>query len=130
MPDAQRRAASTSDAVGGSDGSSRSVIRTLPMSWLTAPSSSAAWSRTDPTTNSVEPPPMSNTRNGPSAAGRSPTAPRNDSAASSVPAITSGSWPRTPRTMARKSSEFDASRVADVAVIRTASAPEARITAA
>jgi hypothetical protein len=58
------------------------------------------------------------------------TAPVNDRRASSSPVTTSGSTPSVARTIARKSAAFAASRVADVAHIRTRCAPSAAISAA
>ncbi len=72
---------------------------------------------------------MSTTTNGPSEGSSSPTAPANDSRASSSPEITSASTPRVARTMPKKSSRLRASRVALVATIRTRSVPLRRSTA-
>ncbi len=84
-----------------------------------------------PTTNSVEPPPMSTTRYGGSAsAGRPRTAPVNDRRASSSPVTTSGGTPSVRSTMARKSAALEASREAEVAHMRTRSAPDFSISAA
>ena len=85
-----------------------------------------------PSTSSVEPPPRSTTTKGAPAASSSPTAPANDNRASSSPVMTSATEPgtmgsRIARVIAKKSSRFDASRVADVATIRSADAPLSRI---
>jgi hypothetical protein len=50
----------------------------------------------------------------------------NDSRASASPEITSASVPSVSRTMPKNSSRLPASRVADVATIRTRSAPASR----
>ncbi len=124
--------ASIASADGGSPASRRwrSVSRTHPMS-----TDSAASTCVEPSTNSVEPPPMSTTRYGgrvPSGAGmpvsyenrtRSRVAPANDSSASSAPVITSGSTPKMSRTPSTKSCRLAASLVALVATTRTAEAP-------
>ncbi len=117
------RAFSTCSAVGGSSGRQRSVRRTQPMSTERAARTTGPSSVRSPTTTSVEPPPTSTTTNGPSSGSSSPTAPTNDSRASSSPEITSASAPRVRRTMVKKSSRFAASRVAEVATIRTRSTP-------
>ena len=80
--------------------------------------------RAPPSTTSVDPPPRSTTTKGAAAVSNSPTAPRNDSPASSSPLITSATAPGTtaPSTsavIAKNSSRLAASRVADVATIRT-----------
>ena len=96
-----------------------------------------------PSTNSVDPPPMSTTRYGPPVAAACPpvtaaclpgavacppgaassaVAPVNDRYASSWPLSTSGGTPSTPSTPRTKSAALAASRVALVATIRTASA--------
>ena len=106
-------------AVGGSPCRCRSVSRTQPMSTERA----ARTPSPSPSTNSVEPPPMSTTRNGGRAAARraprgassEAVAPRKDSSASSRPVTTSGACPRVPRTMSSKSPRLAASRVALVA---------------
>ena len=77
----------------------------------------------EPSTSSVEPPPMSATSSGSATPGRPATAPVNDSSASARPVITSGSTPRVRCTIARNSSALPASRVAEVATIRTRTAP-------
>ena len=106
------------------------MIRTQPMSRLIAPLIRFCPRCRLPITNSVEPPPMSTTRNGPVAGSSSPTAPAKDSSASSSPVITSGCWPSVEVTISTKSPRFAASLVAEVATIRTRTAPDARITAA
>ena len=73
---------------------------------------------------------MSTTRKGPVVGSSSPTAPAKDSSASSSPEMTSGSWPRVFRTISVNSERFSASRVADVATIRTRTTPDAVTTAA
>ena len=78
----------------------------------------------DPSTSSVEPPPMSTTSMGVRAAPPNPpTAPRKDSEASSVPTITSGSTPMTALIWRTNSALLEASRVADVATKRVRVAP-------
>ena len=83
-----------------------------------------------PNTNSVDPPPISITRNGPSDAGRSRVAPRNESDASSSPEITSGRTPKRSKTPSIKRSRLVASRVALVAQKRIFSTPRLAISAA
>ena len=61
---------------------------------------------------------MSSSANGPSAASSPCVPPRNDSAASSSPSITSGSAPVVVRTIATNASRFVASRTAAVAPTR------------
>ena len=99
-------------AVGGRSGSLRSVRRTEPMSMLVEYSGSVM-----PYTNSVEPPPMSMTRNG-----GSPllfaVAPLNASSASTSPEIISGVVPRIMPMASMSSRPFAASREADVATAR------------
>jgi hypothetical protein len=109
--------------VGGSLRRHRSVIRTQPMSTERAPVTSARVPSHVPTTSSVDPPPRSVTTNGPSSGSRSPTAPVNDSRASSFPEMTSASTPSSSLVMAKNSSRLVASRVAEVATMRTRSAP-------
>ena len=72
---------------------------------------------------SVEPPPMSTTRNGPSAGSRSAVAPAKLSWPSSSPLISSGRTPMAASAASKKSAELLASRAAEVAVMRTAVAP-------
>ena len=77
-------------------------------------SASGSWV---PRTSSVDPPPMSTTRNGPGSS--SPTvAPVNDSRASSSPVSSSGAKPSTSVASRKNSSRFAASRAALVAVAR------------
>ena len=64
------------------------------------------------------------------AGGRPRTAPTNDSRASSSPDTTSGGRPSVATTMSRNSSALRASRLADVATIRTRSAPRVPIASA
>ena len=113
-----RVAASSSAAVGGSDGISRSVIRTEPMSSERA---ARTWPCPSPRMSSVEPPPMSTTRTGAGTSGSARVAPSYVSCASTSPLTTSGSTPRRWRTPAMKTSELDASRDAEVAQNRSAS---------
>jgi hypothetical protein len=116
--------ASICAADGGSPCRCRSVSRTQPMFTERAPATPSV----PPSTNSVEPPPMSVTRYGgghdPSVASGVPAsslvAPVNDSQASSSPVMTSGSTPRMPRTRSVNSWAFAASLVALVATILTA----------
>ncbi len=99
---------------------SRSVSRTLPIGVEMEASGCSV-----PTANSVDPPPMSSTRNG--AGASSPwVAPRNDRAASRSPVMTSSSEPACARTAASSSSRFEASRTAAVAETRIRSACRAR----
>ena len=72
---------------------------------------------------------MSTTRNGPSAGSSSAVAPRNDRRASSSPPSSSGRTPTTASAASKNSSRLDASRAADVAVIRTRSTPRRSRTA-
>ncbi len=125
----------TCSAEGGSPCRCRSVSRTHPMS--TERAARTPW--VSPSTNSVDPPPMSTTRKGgrggatpwaAAAASRDAVAPMKESSASSVPSTTSGPWPRTSTTMSSKSERLAASRVALVATIRTAVAPRFRAWAA
>ena len=114
------RAAATSAAVGGSECRQRSVSRTQPMS----AEKLACTPSPSPTTTSVEPPPRSTTTNGAAALSSSPTAPLNDSSASSWPLITSAIAPgtagsSTSAVIAKNTSRLAASRVADVATMRT-----------
>ena len=88
-----------------------------------------------PSTTSVDPPPRSTTTKGAAAESNSPTAPRNDSSASSVPVITSATAPGTPRPAPRRSSRrtrrgSTASRVAEVATMRTVGTSCSRISSA
>ena len=92
-------------AAGGSDSMYCSVRRTHPMSIERDASTSVV-----PTMNSVEPPPMSTTRNGPSAGSSSAVAPRNDSSASCSPESSSG---RTP--MIASAASKNSSRLAGIA---------------
>ncbi len=62
--------------------------------------------------------------------GRSRIAPAKDSRASWSPLITSGSMPNTDRTIDVNSLALLASRLAEVATIRTRSAPDAAISPA
>ena len=94
-----------SSPVGGSDGCTRSVSRTLPICVEIALRGAGLL----PKTNSVEPPPMSIERNGPTAGSRPRVPPRNESAASRSPSMTSGSIRR--RARARRS--LRVARVAD-----------------
>ena len=63
-----------------------------------------------PDTSSVEPPPMSRTRNGPSAGSRSATAPAIERRPSARPVSSSGTRPVTSAAAARNSSPLEASR--------------------
>ena len=115
-------AAAISAAVGGSPCRWRSVSRTHPMSTDSAaqpvrrPGRPAAWP--PPSTNSVDPPPMSTTRygrpTGPAGAGpaSSAVAPVKDRYASSWPLSTSGARraPRSPRGRSRRHSRRPWSR--------------------
>ena len=86
-----------------------------------------------PRTNSVDPPPMSQTRYGGGTASTpcsSRVAPANDRAASSAPLATSGATPSRAVTPSTNNALFSASRVALVATIRTRSAPSRRISPA
>ena len=114
------RTAARSSAAGGSVRISRSVSRTLPIGV-----EMEASGRSVPTANSVDPPPMSSTRNGAAASSRS-VAPRNDRAASRSPAMTSKSEPACVRTATSSSSRLEASRTAAVAETRMRSACRAR----
>ena len=122
-PRSRRRSAGDPPALGGSDGVTRSVRRTLP-SWVEMPCSTSPGAL--PKTNSVEPPPISISRKGPRDGSRPVVPPRNESAASRSPSITSGSIPTRSRTARRNSSRLAASRTADVAPIRIRSACRAR----
>ena len=75
---------------------------------------------------------MSATRNGPRSgpAVSSAVAPVNESTASSAPVRTSGATPSTSLTWRTNSAALAASRVALVATIRTAWAPEPAMTSA
>src|SRR5690606_20730386 len=117
-------AASISAGVGGSVRRWRSVIRTHPTFSLTL-----APTRESPTTNSVEPPPMSTTATRPGTSSTE-TAPAKLRAASSSPEMTSGTSPSRARTPSTNTSALSASLDAEVATIRTACAPAARICAA
>src|SRR5664280_3716681 len=99
--------------VGGSCSRNRPVTRTQPICRDTATSSGSLASV--PVTSSVEPPPMSSTRNGPPSGSRSETAPASDSRPSCVPASSSGWNPAISPAASRDSSPFEASRAADVA---------------
>ena len=115
-------AAATCAGVGGSAAMCRSVIRTQPMSTLVR-----CVGCPDPSTNSVDPPPMSTTRKGARApAGMPVVAPANDSAPSSAPLMTSGSTPRMSRTPATNSARLDTSREAEVATNRSGGLPASR----
>ena len=83
--------------------------RTHPMSTDIDPSA---------TENSVEPPPMSTTTNGPRAGSSPVVAPRNVSRPSSSPESSSGSAPTTSAAGPKKSVRLAASRAAEVAVMR------------
>ena len=89
------------------------MIRTHP-TWRDTTESSGS-SGPEPDTSSVDPPPMSRIRNGPSSGSRSETAPAIDSRPSSVPSNSSGSMPVTSPADRRNSSPLEASRAADVA---------------
>ena len=111
----------SSSGSGGSEWSQASVRRTLPMSTDSFPSGASV-----PTTNSVEPPPMSTTRYGAgtSFAPRVPwwhreTRARPPRRPRAARARRPGSPPRARRSPRR----FVASRAALVAVARTASTP-------
>jgi hypothetical protein len=84
----------------------------------------------DPSTNSVEPPPMSITRNGRSAGSSPRVAPSKARTASCAPETTSGSTPSDASAMAEKSARLPASRIALVATMRRRSTPSARQRAA
>ncbi|CAB4956594.1 unannotated protein [freshwater metagenome] len=103
-------AAATVRASGGCFLRWRSVIRTQPIFTLFADSTFSA-----PKTNSVEPPPISTTRNGPPIPLSSFVAPMKERAASSAPGITSGSIPKISRTPSINTWRLRASRVALVA---------------
>ncbi len=77
----------------------------------------------DPKANSVDPPPRSTTRNGPSAGSRSDVAPAKDRAASSSPDSSSGATPTAACAGPKKSWRLAASRAAEVAVMRMRSTP-------
>ena len=134
-------AAASSAPDGGSLRRCRSVIRTQPISTeIACTAGSPAFSRPPavawPSTNSVEPPPMSTTRKGPrkwagpGAAASSAVAPVNDSAASSDPVSTSGATPSISLTWRVNSAVLLASRVALVATMRTAPAMVSAMTSA
>ena len=103
-----------SSGSGGSCSIHCSVRRTQPMSQDSTPSA-----RVVPTTNSVDPPPMSRIRNGPSAGSRSAVAPANERRPSSSPGSSSGRTPSAASAASKNSSRLAASRAADVAVART-----------
>ena len=90
----------------------------------------AAATSLSPRTNSVEPPPISTTKNGASDAGSSFVAPRKESRASSSPLITSGSIPSRLLTPEVKISRFVASLVALVAQNLIFSTPRREISVA
>jgi hypothetical protein len=90
------------------------VRRTHPTS-----SERTASSALVPTVSSVDPPPMSTTRKGPSPASSSAVAPVNVSWPSSSPLSSSGRTPRISSAASNSSSRLDASRAAEVAVMRT-----------
>ncbi|CAB4819494.1 unannotated protein [freshwater metagenome] len=96
--------------VGGCKSKWRSLIRTQPILTLFANSTFSL-----PKTNSVDPPPISTTKNGPSLWDNSLVAPINESAASCSPGITSTSTPRIFLTPLVNNSRLLASRVALVA---------------
>ncbi len=100
-------------------------MRTQPTSTDIA----ARTSEPEPRTNSVEPPPMSTSRRWPAGSGSVAAAPVKERRASSSPEMTSGAAPSTEVTIAVNSWAFAASRVAEVATMRTASAPCSRIRA-
>jgi len=105
--------------IGGSSCRWRSVRRTHPTS-----SETAATGEVVPSTSSVEPPPMSTTRNGPGCRPASTlVAPLKDSRASSSPPITSGCTPTAARTPSTNSCRFCASREAEVATNLMRSVP-------
>ena len=118
-------AASICAFFGGCEFRWRSDIRTHPIFTLFANSTLSV-----PRTNSVEPPPISTTKNGPSARRSSCVAPLKESAASSVPGITSGSIPRISFTPSINICRLEASRVALVAQKRIFSTPLLRIISA
>ncbi len=105
-------AASTWSPEGGSWARWRSLRRTDPMSRDCATSTVPS---ARPRMSSVDPPPMSQTRIGSDSGGNARVAPRKLSRASSSPSSTSGSTPTRSRTPVRNSSEFSASRAAEVA---------------
>ena len=107
------RQATSSSGRAGSCSIHCSVRRTHPMSHDRAPSASVV-----PTTNSVEPPPMSTTRNGPSLGSRSAVAPAKARCASAMPDNNSGRNPTMASAASKNSSRLPASRAAEVAVIR------------
>ncbi|SHT62506.1 Uncharacterised protein [Mycobacteroides abscessus subsp. abscessus] len=81
-----------------------------------------------PITVSVDPPPRSTTTKGAAAGSSSPTAPAKDSAASSVPVMTSAmapgiTAPSSSAVIAKNTSRLETSRAADVATMRTRSTP-------
>ena len=81
-----------------------------------------------PVTSSVDPPPISSTRNGPSSGSSSATAPARESRPSSVPSRTSALRPVIRSAGSRKSIPFDASRTAEVATSRPRTTPDRSIT--
>ena len=82
-------------------------------------------------TNSVDPPPISTTRNGPPCVpSSSAVAPVNDSMASSDPVSTSGATPSISLTWRMNSAVLLASLVALVATMRTGRAAVAAMTSA
>ena len=83
-----------------------------------------------PITNSVEPPPISTTKNGAIASGRPLVAPVKESFASSSPLITSGATPKRALTPSINKSRFFASLVALVAQKRIFSTPRRAISVA
>ena len=113
-----RASACSSAGAGGSLWMWRSLMRTTP-------AGSETWKpavRPMPTTNSVEPPPMSITTVGSTAAGRPDIAPRNVSCASSSPLSTRASSPKLARARASaNSAPLEASRTAEVSTARFAS---------
>ena len=76
-----------------------------------------------PSTNSVEPPPMSTTRAGETTPDSDRVAPSYERPASSVPSITSGAIPMRATTPSTNCARFDTSRLADVATNRERSTP-------
>ena len=106
----------SSSGSGGSLVRCFSVSRTQPTSKLRTSSGSLV-----PTMHSVDPPPMSITRNGPSLGSKSAVAPAKLIRPSSSPLSSSGRVPTISSAGPKKSSLLLASRAALVAAIRTRS---------
>src|ERR1039458_3964063 len=115
-------AAANSSGDGGSDLRKRSDTLTQPICRETASKSGS--SGPDPATNSVDPPPISTTRNGPSSGSRSATAPDIERDPSSLPVSNSGDTPVASVAVAKNTDPLDASRAADVATRRARTTPK------